>query len=165
MLFRSAAATDAFGLYAEHASGNGELTHEPPGHSGALRRAYVRRNAPEADRIRLAEADIELDLGDGVTVNGRIDLVRTVEADGAEHTAIVDLKTGAKDASECLNAEQLRIYALGYRALTGEAAQQLQIYHLDESQVRAEPVTEAIDRKSTRLNSSHPTTSRMPSSA
>ena len=110
-------------------------------------RAYVRRNAPEADRIRLAEADIELDLGDGVTVNGRIDLVRTVEADGAEHTAIVDLKTGAKDASECLNAEQLRIYALGYRALTGEAAQQLQIYHLDESQVRAEPVTEAMEQE------------------
>lgn len=107
----------------------------------------MRRNAPEADRIRLAEADIELDLGDGVTVNGRIDLVRTVEADGAEHTAIVDLKTGAKDASECLNAEQLRIYALGYRALTGEAAQQLQIYHLDESQVRAEPVTEAMEQE------------------
>lgn len=110
-------------------------------------RAYVRRNAPDADRIRLAEADIELDLGDGVTVNGRIDLVRTVETDGAEHTAIVDLKTGAKDASECLNAEQLKIYALGYRELTGEAAQQLQIYHLDESQVRAEPVTEAMEQE------------------
>ena len=93
--------------------------------------AYVRQNEPEADRIRHAEIDIDLELGEGVSVNGRIDLIRTYEDNGRERLAVVDLKSAGKDAEECLNAEQLKIYALGYRERTGESADSLMIYNLD----------------------------------
>lgn len=43
---------------------------------------YVERNAGSFDDIRLAESQIEIDLGDGVTVNGRIDMVKEVTIDG-----------------------------------------------------------------------------------
>ncbi len=45
--------------------------------------------------------------------------------------AIVDLKSAGKDAEQCLNAEQLKIYALGYRQMTGSDADYLKIYNLD----------------------------------
>ncbi len=36
-----------------------------------------------------------------------------------------------KDAEQCLNAEQLKIYALGYQEMTGKRADYLMIYNLD----------------------------------
>ena len=40
----------------------------------------------------MAETDIELDMGDGIKVNGRIDLVKRREISGEEKTYIVDFK-------------------------------------------------------------------------
>ncbi|HRR78475.1 MAG TPA: ATP-dependent DNA helicase, partial [Ruminococcus sp.] len=43
---------------------------------------YVDRNRDRFGEIRFAESDIEIDLGDGVSVNGRIDMVKEIEIDG-----------------------------------------------------------------------------------
>ena len=99
----------------------------------ACAKAYYDQNEKDADKIVAAEMDINIEMGEGVSVNGRIDLVRRVdEKDGREKTAIVDLKSAGKDAEQCLNAEQLSIYAIGYEEMNGESADYLMIYNLDK---------------------------------
>ncbi len=94
-------------------------------------KAYVKQNIADADKMIASEMDINIEMGDGVSVNGRIDLVRKIDADGKEKTAIVDLKSAGKDAEQCLNAQQLKIYAIGYQEATGQPADYLMIYNLD----------------------------------
>ena len=43
---------------------------------------YVTKNQDDFANITMAEADIELDMGDGIKVNGRIDLVKRREISG-----------------------------------------------------------------------------------
>ena len=105
---------------------------------------YVEKNKDEFGQITMAEADIELDMGNGVKVNGRIDLVKRRELSGEEKTYIIDFKTADRDVTECINTEQLRIYALGYEKLTGESADYLEIYNLDNSESDRQRVTDGL---------------------
>ncbi len=108
--------------------------------------AYVAQNEKDADKIVASELEINIEMGDGVSVNGRIDLVRKVDDNGALKTAIVDLKSAGKDAEQCLNAEQLKIYAIGYATMTGENADYLSIYNLDYPD-GSRNATEAVDKE------------------
>ena len=101
-------------------------------------------NYSEFKNITMAEADIELDMGEGIKVNGRIDLVKRREISGETKTYIVDFKTADRDVTECINAEQLKIYALGYEKLTGEKADFLEIYNLDNSEQERQRVTDSL---------------------
>ena len=114
--------------------------------SGAEKTAqqYFEKNQDEFKNITMAEADIELDMGEGIKVNGRIDLVRRREVSGETKTYIVDFKTADRDVTECINAEQLKIYALGYEKLTGERADFLEIYNLDNSEQERQRVTDSL---------------------
>ena len=105
---------------------------------------YVAKNQNDFVNITMAEADIELNMGDGIKVNGRIDLVKRREISGEEKTYIVDFKTASREVTECINAEQLKIYALGYQKLTGETADYLEIYNLDNSESERQRVTEGL---------------------
>lgn len=105
---------------------------------------YVTKNQDDFANITMAETDIELDMGDGIKVNGRIDLVKRREISGEEKTYIVDFKTASREVTECINAEQLKIYALGYQKLTGETADYLEIYNLDNSESERQRVTEGL---------------------
>lgn len=105
---------------------------------------YVEKNKDEFGQITMAEADIELDMGNGIKVNGRIDLVKRRELSGEEKTYIIDFKTASRDVTECINTEQLKIYALGYEKLTGESADYLEIYNLDNSENERQRVTEGL---------------------
>lgn len=114
--------------------------------SGAEKTAqqYFEKNQDEFKNITMAEADIELDMGEGIKVNGRIDLVRRREVSGETKTYIVDFKTADRDVTECINAEQLKIYALGYEKLTGERADFLETYNLDNSEQERQRVTDSL---------------------
>ncbi len=104
----------------------------------------VKRYLEHKDRfgeIRLAESPIEIDLGDGITVNGRIDMVKEVEEGGQKKTVIVDFKTANKRVLDAINTEQLKIYALGYQHLTGQMADFMEIYHLNSENSAREPIT------------------------
>ena len=91
---------------------------------------YVSANASSFSRIVASEAKIEMDLGDGILVNGRIDMIqRTVGQDAK--IVLTDFKTANKKVMESINTQQLRIYALGYQVLTGQTADLMQIYQLD----------------------------------
>nr|WP_279310257.1 PD-(D/E)XK nuclease family protein [Ruminococcus bicirculans (ex Wegman et al. 2014)] len=102
---------------------------------------YIDRNQPMLADIRSAESNIEIDMGDGITVNGRIDMVKDVVIDGEKKTVIVDFKTANKRVLETINTEQLKIYSLGYQKLTGQTADYMEIYHLDSENTAREPVT------------------------
>ncbi len=90
---------------------------------------YLRANATLFDKIEFSEKKIEINLGDGVSVVGRIDLVRRLDTN---ETSIVDLKTSDRSQTEEVTETQLHVYALGYQELTGRRADYVEIYELDE---------------------------------
>lgn len=89
---------------------------------------YLRDNRKDFDKIEFSEKAIQISLGDGITVNGRIDLVRRVDTG---ETTIVDLKSNDRAQPEQVTETQLHIYALGYQELTGRNADYVEIYDLD----------------------------------
>jgi DNA helicase-2/ATP-dependent DNA helicase PcrA len=90
---------------------------------------YLADNRKDFDKIEFSEKSIEINLGDGVTVKGRIDLVRRLDTD---KTYIVDLKSNDRVQAEEVTETQLHIYALGYQELTGRRADYVETYALEE---------------------------------
>jgi len=90
---------------------------------------YIAKNKADFDKIEFSEKGIELHLGDGVSVVGRIDLVRRKDTN---EVTIVDMKTAERSQAEEVTETQLHIYALGYRELTGKQADYVEIYELEE---------------------------------
>jgi DNA helicase-2/ATP-dependent DNA helicase PcrA len=100
-------------------------------------RDYLHDNAALFDKIEFSEKQIEISLGDGVTVNGRIDLVRRVDTG---ETTIVDLKSTDRAQTEDVTEAQLHVYALGYQELTGRRPDYVEVYELDDRKRKARSV-------------------------
>ncbi len=90
--------------------------------------AYIQKNAADFHNLEFSEKAIAIALGDGVSVAGRIDLVRKVDTG---EVTIVDLKSSDRAQAEAVTETQLHIYALGYQELTGRPADYVEIYELD----------------------------------
>ena len=90
---------------------------------------YIDDNKADFDKIEFSEKQIDISLQDGVSVVGRIDLVRRKDTN---ETTIVDLKSNDRAQAEDVTEHQLHIYALGYEELTGKRADFVEIYELDE---------------------------------
>jgi DNA helicase-2/ATP-dependent DNA helicase PcrA len=97
--------------------------------AGRVLRDYLSDNAALFDKIEFSEKPIEISLGDGVSVVGRIDLVRRIDTG---ETTIVDLKSSDRAQPEDVTEAQLHVYALGYQELTGRRPDYVEIYELDE---------------------------------
>lgn len=102
---------------------------------------YIRDNTDELANIEFAEKDVEIALDGGVTVSGRIDLVRRLDTD---ETSIVDLKSSSRAQSEDVTEKQLNTYVLGYEQLTGKRADWVEIHDLDKGKRRPRPVEDAL---------------------
>jgi DNA helicase-2/ATP-dependent DNA helicase PcrA len=102
---------------------------------------YLASRGDTLDAVEFVEQAIELPMGDGVTVSGRIDLV-VRRKDG--RASIVDLKSSAHAQSELQTQAQLHLYALGYRALTGRDAKAVEVWELDHDTRDARPVDDAM---------------------
>ena len=90
----------------------------------------------------MSERAIEVPLEKGVTLRGRIDLVR--RRDTGE-TAIVDFKSSEHTQAPQQTEAQLHLYAqLGYRELTGRNADLVETYNLDEQKRVARSVDDAF---------------------
>ena len=100
---------------------------------------YIAARHSEFDKLEHSEKAIEIALENGVSVAGRIDLVRRRDTD---EVAIVDLKSTQRAQAEELTEAQLHIYALGYRELTGRDADFVETYELDTQTRRARAVDE-----------------------
>lgn len=92
-------------------------------------RNYLHDNKARLKNIEYSEKPVEINLGDGVSVIGRIDLVRRIDIG---ETTIVDLKSNERTQAEDVTEVQLHTYALGYRELTGRNADYVEIYALEE---------------------------------
>jgi DNA helicase-2/ATP-dependent DNA helicase PcrA len=99
--------------------------------------AYLRKNKDIFDKIEFSEKQVELNLGNGVSVVGRIDLVRRLDTN---EVSIVDLKTSERAQPEEVTETQLHIYALGYQELTGRRADYVEVYELEEQKRKARSV-------------------------
>ena len=75
-------------------------------------RNYLHDNASLLDKIEFSEQQVEIHLGEGISVVGRIDLVRRMDTD---QTTIVDLKSSSRTQAEDVTEIQLHTYALGYQ--------------------------------------------------
>ena len=100
---------------------------------------YIGDNKKDFQNIEFSEKLIEVNMGDGVSVVGRIDLVRRKDTD---ETSIVDLKSTKRAQPEDVTEIQLHIYALGYQELTGRSADYVEIYNLDERKRKPRSVDE-----------------------
>lgn len=89
---------------------------------------YYSDNQQDFDKIEYAEKDIEVDLGNGIIVNGRIDLITKRDLNGANNTYIVDFKSEYDPLKRSVIEKQLLLYALGYKELTGQMADFIEIY-------------------------------------
>lgn len=98
---------------------------------------YIQDNSALLKHIEFSEKQIEISLDDGVTVVGRIDLIRRIDTG---ETTIVDLKSSDRAQPEEVTETQLHIYALGYRELTGRDADQVEIYELDDRKKKSRSV-------------------------
>jgi DNA helicase-2/ATP-dependent DNA helicase PcrA len=90
---------------------------------------YFDRHGDDLTRTIHSEKSIEVEISPGVTVNGRIDLIKSLVTG---ETAIVDFKSTQDAQSESVTKDQLSIYALGYEQLTGDSADRIQILNLDD---------------------------------
>jgi DNA helicase-2/ATP-dependent DNA helicase PcrA len=102
---------------------------------------YLTDNRADFGNIEFSEKNIEINLGDGVTVTGRIDLVRRIDTD---ETTIVDLKSSDRAQAEDLTEDQLHVYAIGYQDLTGRRPDFVEIYELDERNKRPRSVDDVF---------------------
>jgi DNA helicase II / ATP-dependent DNA helicase PcrA len=100
-------------------------------------RNYLSDNAQLLKKIEFSEKQIEITLGAGVTVVGRIDLVRRIDTN---EITIVDLKSSDRAQAEDVTETQLHVYALGYRDLTGRRPDYVEIYELDARKGKARSV-------------------------
>lgn len=102
-------------------------------------RQYIEDNAERFSQIEFSEQRVEITLEGGITVNGRIDLVRRLDTG---ETTIVDLKSSERAQTEDVTDLQLHTYALGYRELTGRDADYVETYELDEGNRKPRSVDE-----------------------
>jgi len=100
-------------------------------------RDYLRDNRELFNKIEFSEKQIEINLGGGVRIVGRIDLVRRIDTG---ETTIVDLKSSARAQAEEVTDTQLHVYALGYQDLTGSRPDYVEVYELDERKRRPRSV-------------------------
>ena len=75
------------------------------------------------------EKQIQVHVAPGITVDGRIDLIRRLDTD---EVAIVDFKSTDRAQDEDVTRDQLHVYAVGYQELTGERADLIEVLNLDE---------------------------------
>lgn len=108
--------------------------------AGKVLASYITLNSKDFRNVEFSEKNIEIVLPGGVSITGRIDLVKRVDTG---EVTIVDLKSSERAQAENVTEAQLHVYALGYHQLTGRDADYVQIYELDEQK----PKTRSVDQE------------------
>ncbi|CAM3590147.1 ATP-dependent DNA helicase [Arcobacter aquimarinus] len=88
-------------------------------------------------RVEYVEQDIQYKINDDILIVGKVDLIKNEKNYNDFETVIVDFKTKVpknnddKEITDELTNNQLNLYAIGYKELTGENATSTQIFNLD----------------------------------
>lgn len=89
---------------------------------------YFAAHGEEIPRTLHSEKQIQVHVAPGITVDGRIDLIRRLDTD---EVSIVDFKSTDRAQAEDVTRDQLHVYAVGYEELTGEDADLIEVLNLD----------------------------------
>lgn len=100
-----------------------------PAAEAAVRR-YLERHGATLHQTRYSEQPVEIHPVPGVTVTGRVDLIKRLDTN---ETSVVDFKSSERAQAENLTRDQLHLYVLGYRELTGENADVVEVLNLDKA--------------------------------
>ena len=91
---------------------------------------YIAENRDTLPNTLYSEQQVQVHVAPGITVDGRIDLIRRLDTD---QTSIVDFKSSDRTQPEEITRDQLHVYAVGYQELTGQRADMLEVLNLDEN--------------------------------
>ncbi|MFD5362417.1 ATP-dependent helicase, partial [Streptomyces tendae] len=100
-----------------------------PAAETAVRR-YLERHSATLHQTRYSEQPVEIHPVPGVTVTGRVDLIKRLDTN---ETSVVDFKSSERAQAEDLTRDQLHLYVLGYRELTGQNADVVEVLNLDKA--------------------------------
>ncbi|MGX4693704.1 ATP-dependent helicase [Streptomyces sp. JNUCC 63] len=90
---------------------------------------YLRENGSRLALTEHSEQPVEVHLTPGVTVSGRIDLIRRIDTG---EQSIVDFKSKERAQADAVTRDQLHIYVAGYEELSGKRADLVEVLNLDE---------------------------------
>jgi DNA helicase II / ATP-dependent DNA helicase PcrA len=102
-------------------------------------RRYLRGNRDRLARTLYSEQQVQVHFAPGITVDGRIDLIRRLDTN---ETSIVDFKSTERAQAEDVTRDQLHVYVLGYQDLTGERADLVEVLNLDKDAVSTREVVD-----------------------
>ncbi|BBY56683.1 ATP-dependent helicase [Mycobacterium koreense] len=100
---------------------------------------YFDTHGDEIANTEFSEKQIQVHVAPGITVDGRIDLIRRLDTG---EVAIVDFKSTDRAQAEDVTRDQLHVYAVGYQELTGRSADLIEVLNLDE---KGKTTREVID--------------------
>lgn len=103
---------------------------------------YFDTHGKDIANTEFSEKQIQVHVASGITVDGRIDLIRRLDT---SETAIVDFKSSERAQSDEVTRDQLHVYAVGYQELTGKSADLIEVLNLDEKgKTTREPVDDPL---------------------
>jgi DNA helicase-2/ATP-dependent DNA helicase PcrA len=91
---------------------------------------YLDKYGSTLDQTIHSEQQIEIHIEPGITVSGRVDLIKRLDTG---ETSIIDFKSTERAQAEEVTRAQLHTYAMGYRELTGKDADMIEILNLDKA--------------------------------
>jgi DNA helicase-2/ATP-dependent DNA helicase PcrA len=100
---------------------------------------YLTEHENDLERTVHSEKQVQVHVAPGITVDGRIDLVRKLDSN---ELAIVDFKSTVRAQDEDVTRDQLHVYAVGYEELSGERADLIEVLNLDE---QGKTIRELVD--------------------
>jgi len=95
---------------------------------------YYKENVDEFKNIEFVEQEIQYKIDRNILVVGRIDLIKKIGDAGYYETTIVEFKSDEENADAPITKDQLKLYALGHRELTGETANYIMTYVIGKNQ-------------------------------
>lgn len=98
---------------------------------------YYKDNVNEFENIEFVEQEIQYKIDKNILVVGRIDLIKKIGDAGYYETTIVEFKSDEDNADAPITKDQLKLYALGHRELTGETANYIMTYVIGKNTPKA----------------------------
>lgn len=103
---------------------------------------YFDTHGKDITNTEFSEKQIQVHVAPGITVDGRIDPIRRLDTG---EVAIVDFKSTDRAQAEEVTRDQLHVYAVGYKELTGKSADLIEVLNLDEKgKTTREPVDDPL---------------------
>lgn len=95
---------------------------------------YYHENLSDFKNIEFVEQEIQYKINENILIVGRIDLIKKLGDSGHYETTIVEFKSDEDLADIPITKDQLKLYALGHRELTGETANYIMTYVIGKNQ-------------------------------